>query len=118
MRLPAAVHEALVADTARAMARRTPAVAKAAAQIRAEENHALLDNVLPENAIVGVDYGKGKDRAAVVVAHMEGPVMVVDHIRHYCPEHAFTPPENSGLSFCPFCELEAMEQVAIEGATP
>ena len=42
MKLPPAVHEALVADTARAMARRTPAVAHAAAQIRAEENFRLL----------------------------------------------------------------------------
>ena len=42
MKLPASVHEALVADTALAMARRTPAVAHAAAQIRAEENYRLL----------------------------------------------------------------------------
>lgn len=41
-RMPAAVHEALVADTARAMARRTPAVAQAAADLRAEENARLM----------------------------------------------------------------------------
>lgn len=48
MKLPPAVHEALVADTARAMARRTPAVAHAAAQIRAEENSQLFGFVVPD----------------------------------------------------------------------
>ena len=38
MQLPESVHHALVADTASAMARRTPAVSKAIAEIRAEEN--------------------------------------------------------------------------------
>ena len=42
LQLPAAVHQALVADTARAMARQTPAVAQAATEIRAEERRRAL----------------------------------------------------------------------------
>lgn len=42
MRLPETVHQALLADTARAMARKTPAVAAAAAEIRAQENAMLM----------------------------------------------------------------------------
>lgn len=41
-RLPESVHHALMADTARAMARRTPAVAQAAAEARAMENARLI----------------------------------------------------------------------------
>ena len=44
-RLPASVHQALLADTARAMARRTPAVAQAAAEARALVNARLMDAV-------------------------------------------------------------------------
>ena len=44
-RIPDSVHDALMADTARAMARQTPAVAKAAAEVRAQENARLMDAV-------------------------------------------------------------------------
>lgn len=130
MKLPAAVHHALVADTARAMARKTPAVAQAAAQIRAEENRRLLETVpttafdmfvpdAPETKeFVGVDQAKGNDLSCEVRAHMEGPVLVVDQIHHYCPEHAFTPPEFSGLAFCPYCEFPDLVPAEMEGATP
>lgn len=67
---------------------------------------------------VGIDHSKEKDRACMVIAHKEGPDMVVDSVSHYCPEHGYTPAENSGLAFCPFCEIEAMEQIDREGATP
>lgn len=45
LQLPASVHQALVADTARAMARRTPAVAQAAAEVRAQENARIMDAI-------------------------------------------------------------------------
>ena len=44
-RLPESVHQALVADTARAMARKTPAVAQAVAEVRAMENARLMDAI-------------------------------------------------------------------------
>ena len=40
--LPESVHQALVDDTASAMARRSPAVAQAVAEVRAEENAKLM----------------------------------------------------------------------------
>ncbi len=118
MRLPEAVHQALVADTARAMARKTPAVAAALAAQRSDGNRALLDNVLPADAVVGIDHGNGKDRTAVAIGHMEGSVLVVDQVRYYCPEHAFTPPEYSGLAFCPYCEFPDLIPADLEGAAP
>lgn len=76
MKLPESVHESLLAD-----------------QLRAYERQGLLDTVLPADAFVGIDHGKGSDLSAAVFAHMEGPVMVVDSILYYCPDHGFTPPD-------------------------
>lgn len=41
-RLPESVHHALLSDATRAMARKTPAVSQAAAEVRAEENARLI----------------------------------------------------------------------------
>ena len=98
-RLPESVHQAFVAD-----------------MLRAPANRALLDAVPPADSIVAVDHGK--DFSTEVRAHMEGPVMVVDEVRHYCPEHAFTPPEFSGLAFCPYCEFPDLIPADLDGATP
>lgn len=116
MRLPETVHQALVADTVRAMARKTPAVAAALAAQRSDGNRALLDNVLPADSIVGIDHGK--DLSTEVRAHMECPVLVIDQVRHYCAEHAFTPPEYSGLAFCPYCEFPDLIPADLEGVAP
>ena len=104
LRLPSSVHEALVADVARAMALRTPAVAQAAAEIRAEENARLM---------AAIDAPPVPTTAFDLFAPD-----VPAEVRHYCPEHKFTPEENSGLAFCPFCEIEAMEKIDRGGATP
>jgi hypothetical protein len=40
---------------------------------------------------MGVDHSKGKDFSAVVLSHMEGPVMVVDKVSTFPTKKEATP---------------------------
>ena len=95
-----------MADTARAMARRTPAVALAAAEARDLENATLMrlidDPPAPTTAF---------DLFAPAPA-MDLSLPSTPPDARCCPRHKYTPPENSGMAFCPYCEIEAMDKDA------